>query len=122
MATALAETGLAVHNLSARVTGRLPGYEFAVAPSSRWSPAEVERVTRRLDAALGAVAPGYLRARERGALAGPRLRLVPATAFQRDWHARVAEGTRPAQVKDRLFRKDGAEWDRLVDPPAHSEE
>ncbi|HEU5475254.1 MAG TPA: GH3 auxin-responsive promoter family protein [Actinophytocola sp.] len=121
LGTALDQTGLAVRNVSCRVAGTTPGYEFAVAPTARWSPAEVDRVTQRLDTALRTDAPGYHRARARGALATPRLRLVPATAFQRDWHARVAAGTRPAQVKDRLFRQNDTDWNRLVDPSTPKE-
>lgn len=114
MSTALGETGLAVHNVACRVTGDTPRYEFAVAPSHPWCAAEVARVTARLDVALGALARGYRRARKQGTLAHPRLRVVTCEAFHRDWHARVADGTRPAQVKDRLFRHEGTAWDRLV--------
>ncbi|WP_447002183.1 GH3 auxin-responsive promoter family protein [Saccharothrix isguenensis] len=125
LSTALDETGLAVRNASCRVsptTDGTPGYEFAVAPLTRWSPDEVERVARRLDAALGARAPGYRRVRAEGALAPARLRTISAKAFQDDWHARVAEGTRPAQVKDRLFRRTDREWDRLVGTRPQPEE
>jgi hypothetical protein len=116
LSSVLAETGLEVRNVSCRVTGNTPGYEFAVAPYTPWSEAETDRVAERLDPALGAQSAAYRTARAAGRLTGPRLRLVDGTAFQRDWHARVAAGTRPAQVKDRLFRQNDADWDRLVGP------
>jgi len=121
LAAAAGESGLEVRNVSCRVTGTPPRYEFAVAPFGRWSATEVARVTHRLDTELSARAAGYRAARTTGALATPRLRTVAAEAFHRDWHARVAEGTRAAQVKDRLFRQDGAAWDRLVGVPGDKE-
>jgi hypothetical protein len=115
LSAALAETGLEVRNVSCRVSGQPPRYEFAVAPFTRWSATEAARFTERLDVALGTRSAGYRAARAGRRLAEPRLWLVDPAAFQRDWHARVAAGTRPAQVKDRLFRRDEADWDRLVD-------
>ncbi len=114
LATALGETGLEVRNVSCRVAGEAPRYEFAVAPSTPWSDAEATRIARRLDAHLSDRSTGYRAARAEGRLADLELRLLDADAFHRDWHARVADGTRPAQVKDRLFRTTSADWDRLV--------
>ncbi|NUT47279.1 MAG: GH3 auxin-responsive promoter family protein, partial [Saccharothrix sp.] len=114
LGAALGDTGLEVRNVSCRVAGGTPGYEFAVAPSTPWSDAEAARVAQRLDAHLADRAAGYRAARAEGRLADPTLRLLDADAFHRDWHARVADGTRPAQVKDRLFRTTDEDWDRLV--------
>ena len=114
LATVLDETGLEIRNVSCRVTGDIPGYEFALAPCTPWSAVEADLVAHRLDVALGMQSAGYRAARADGRLIEPRLQLVAATTFQRDWHARVAAGTRPAQVKDRLFRSHDADWDRLV--------
>ncbi|MFE2757579.1 GH3 auxin-responsive promoter family protein [Actinosynnema sp. NPDC059335] len=111
---ALDESGLEVRNLSCRVVGGTPGYEFAVAPTTPWSDAETARIARRLDAHLADRSAGYRAARAEGRLTDPTLRLLDADAFHRDWHARVEEGTRPAQVKDRLFRTSDADWHRLV--------
>ncbi|ROP36562.1 GH3 family domain-containing protein [Saccharothrix texasensis] len=114
LSTALAESGLEVRNASCRVAGATRRYEFALAPYTPWSGDETTRIGERLDAALRARSAGYDSARVQGRLAGPELTLLDADAFQRDWHRRVAEGTRPAQVKDKLFRQDQADWERLV--------
>jgi hypothetical protein len=117
LATVVDQTGLEVRNVSCRVCGQPPGYAFAVAPYTPWNAIETARVAEGLDIALGVQSAGYRAARAQGRLAPTRLRLLDAAAFDREWHARVAAGTRPAQVKDKLFRPNPADWDRLVTPP-----
>ncbi|GAA2677411.1 MULTISPECIES: GH3 auxin-responsive promoter family protein [Actinosynnema] len=124
LARATAETGLEVRNASCRhspTADGVPGYEFALAPTTPWTTDETERLRLRLDAALAAESPGYRGARARRALAPARLAAVDGAAFWRDWHERVAEGTRPAQVKDKLFRQDERSWRRLVGAPRDEE-
>ncbi|WP_037956722.1 GH3 family domain-containing protein [Streptomyces sulphureus] len=117
---ALAGTGLGLVNVACRVerphAERGPRYRFAVAPASRWLPAEVDRFTTLLDDALRRESAGYRRARRDDRLAAPVLTLLDADAFHRDWHATVDSGVRPTQVKDRLFRQDEADWRRLTGP------
>lgn len=79
-----------------------------------WQPAEIVRFTELLDEALARESAGYAGARTQRRLAAPVLRLLDRDAFQRDWHAAVATGIRPTQVKDRLFRQDDALWRRLT--------
>jgi hypothetical protein len=126
LAAALNGGGLEVRNASCRVraqAGAAPHYEFALSPRLPWSAAESERLVTRLDAALTREAPRYGDARSAGLLGGPALRLLDRDAFVRDWHARVGEGVRPAQAKDRLFRQDAAGWRRLTGTTAaHDEE
>ncbi|WP_435883147.1 GH3 family domain-containing protein [Streptomyces microflavus] len=116
--SALTATGLGLVNVSCR-TERRPGedaayYVFAVAPESPWQPAETVRFAELLDEALARESTGYARARTERRLAAPVLCLLDRDAFQRDWHAAVATGIRPTQVKDRLFRQDDALWRRLT--------
>ncbi|NEB74587.1 GH3 auxin-responsive promoter family protein [Streptomyces sp. SID14478] len=115
--SALDATGLAVHNAACRVTRDQPGpsaYEFALAPTSPWSRDETARCADRLDQALRRESAGYRAARAAGRLGAPSLRLLHPEAFLRDWQSQVAGGIRPTQVKDRLFRQDPAQWDRLL--------
>ncbi|MGP3966756.1 GH3 family domain-containing protein [Streptomyces sp. 6N223] len=121
LAGALAATGLALRNVACRVeeekaeaAGRAPRYVFAVAPETPWLGAETERFAALLDAALAAESPGYARARRERRLGAATARLLHADAFQREWHARVADGVRPTQVKDRLFRQEESQWRRLI--------
>ncbi|MFD7895546.1 GH3 auxin-responsive promoter family protein [Streptomyces sp. NPDC059743] len=117
---ALASTGLVLRNVACRVeeaeerAGRAPRYVFAVAPESPWLTAETERFAALLDTALGAESPGYARALRERRLAPATVRLLHPDAFHREWHARVADGVRPTQVKDRLFRQDESQWRRLI--------
>ncbi len=116
--TALDATGLGLVNIACRTerTSRenAPHYVFAVAPQSPWQPAEADRFTSLLDAALTRESADYARARTDRRLAAPALCLLDRDAFQRDWHAAVATGIRPTQVKDRLFRQDTTLWHRLM--------
>lgn len=120
LAGAAAAGGLAVRNAACRVepdpgTGR-PGYRFALAPADAWSADELHRFGARLDEELRQGSAGYRSAREEARLAPARVTLLDGDAFDRDWLAAVAEGTRPTQVKDRLFRQDSRQWDRLTAP------
>jgi hypothetical protein len=120
LTTATASTGLELRNASCHpptAPGSDARYEIALAPHSPWSPAETARFAAVVDQALAARAPGYRAARARAQLAPLALRVLPADTFLRDWHAEVAGGIRPAQVKDRVFRKDAAAWQRLLDQP-----
>ncbi|WP_284575279.1 GH3 auxin-responsive promoter family protein [Streptomyces sp. 2P-4] len=118
--TALRPGGLALRNAACRVEpspGGTPHYVFAVSPRGPWPPAGAARFTAALDGALSAESAGYAAARAASRLAAPSLRLLDAEAFDRDWHAAVASGIRPTQVKDRLFRQDDALWGRLTAAP-----
>lgn len=118
LAAARDSTGLDVRNASCHPPAAPGGrYEIAVAPHSPWSTAETARFGEVVDEALASSAPGYRAARAAGGLAPPALLTLPADAFLRDWHERVAEGVRPAQVKDRVFHQDQATWRRLVGRP-----
>jgi hypothetical protein len=123
IAAALDGSGLELCNAACRVDARdgsVPGYQLAIAPRTPWSADEVTRFAAQLDGALSREAPGYRRARDAGELRPAAVSLVGADAFQRAWHAAVGEGTRPTQVKDRLFRQDAASWHRLTGEPASS--
>jgi hypothetical protein len=117
MAAALGMGGLDVRNAACHVRtreGLAPRYEFALAPPVPFSTEEAGLLGVRLDEALGREAPEYFRARASGRLGPLALRQLDGEAFLRDWHEEVGRGTRPAQVKDRLFRRDPAAWDRLT--------
>lgn len=116
MSAALRACGLEIRNVTCRVWAPRDGaarYEFAVAPRSAWSADEIEHMTARLDAALTAAAPRYGAARAAGRLDRPTLRLLDGETFLRDWHEQVGGGSRPAQLKDRLWC-DQARWHRLI--------
>ncbi|MFI0817981.1 GH3 auxin-responsive promoter family protein [Streptomyces sp. NPDC021098] len=117
--TALASTGLDARNATCRVVTApgetaSPRYAFALEPFLPWSDREAAALGRALDAALGAAAPGYRSARDTARLGAPEIHRVAPDAFAREWHHRVAAGTRPAQVKDRVFQQDDAAWQRLL--------
>jgi hypothetical protein len=119
-AAATAATGLELRNVSCHPpasAGEDAGYQVAVAPQEPWSATEKVRYATVFDEALATLAPGYRAARDARRLAAPALTVLPANAFLRAWHAEVAAGVRPAQVKDRVFRKDPAAWQRLVSQP-----
>jgi len=113
LAAALDAGGLEVRNAACRVdAGR---YEFAVEPRLPWSATETAVFALRLDASLARVASGYRGARTAELLAPLEVFRVAPGTFAREWHDEVGAGTRPAQVKDRLFRRDAASWRRLLD-------
>ncbi|MCL7427803.1 GH3 auxin-responsive promoter family protein [Streptomyces sp. YS415] len=120
-------TGLEIRNATCRVTGHPPRpgapepgadgpqrYAFAVEPFGRWSHEETEAFARALDSALGGRSDGYRAARASARLGAVVLHRVAPGGFAADWQARVARGTRPAQVKDRVFQNDDAAWRRLL--------
>ncbi|SDP81041.1 GH3 auxin-responsive promoter [Streptomyces sp. cf386] len=118
--TALGRGGLALRNVACRVETAgdgTPRYRFAIAPRTPWHAAETGRFTAALDLCLAAESDEYARVRAAGRLAAPAVSLLDAEAFTRDWHAAVATGIRPTQVKDRLFRRDDDLWHRLTAPP-----
>ncbi|MFG2322157.1 GH3 auxin-responsive promoter family protein [Streptomyces sp. NPDC048568] len=121
-------TGLEIRNATCRVTGppARPGppepgadgpqrYAFAVEPFGHWSHEETEAFARALDSALGGRSDGYRAARVSARLGAPDLHHVAPGGFASEWQDRVARGTRPAQVKDRVFQNDDAAWRRLLD-------
>ncbi|MGW8746570.1 GH3 auxin-responsive promoter family protein [Streptomyces sp. NPDC055794] len=121
-------TGLEIRNATCRVTGSpaRPGtpepggdgpqrYAFAVESFGRWSREETEAFARALDTALGGRSDGYRAARVSARLGAPDLHPVGPGGFASEWQDRVARGTRPAQVKDRVFQNDDAAWRRLLD-------
>ncbi|MGW3950965.1 GH3 family domain-containing protein [Streptomyces sp. NPDC004752] len=89
-------------------------YVFAVAPETPWPPEAPARFAALLDAGLGRESPGYAKARSQARLGVPGVRLLHPDSFQREWQERVADGVRPTQVKDRLFRPDESQWRRLT--------
>jgi len=107
--------GCSIVNASARVDEGLrpPQYEIAIEPAAGCTVL-AEVLATRLDRALSEESAGYRRARSRAALDVPRVRLTAAGAFHREWELRVRAGTRPPQVKDRVFWRDPAGWRRLV--------
>ncbi|SHH50723.1 GH3 family domain-containing protein [Streptomyces sp. 3214.6] len=117
---ALDATGLELRNAAARVDTEdgIGRYVFAVAPTTPWHEDESLAFGARLDDALARESAGYRAARAAGRLAAPTTLRLPADAFLRDWQDTVAGGVRPTQVKDRLFRQDPAQWERLVGPAA----
>ncbi|MFI1415152.1 GH3 auxin-responsive promoter family protein [Streptomyces sp. NPDC020707] len=131
LAGALDAGGLELRNVATRVdtTGGTGRYVFAVSPAgSPWHDDETAAFGARLDEGLARESAGYRAARADGRLAAPTTLRLPADAFLRDWQDTVAGGVRPTQVKDRLFRQDPAQWERLVGrdamapgPPAREE-
>jgi hypothetical protein len=116
--SALSTCGLEIRNASchpAQDRDARPRYEFAIAPQHTWSEAEEKRLESVLERAMGEQAPDYAAARAAGRLRPLATRILDPVAFQRDWHAEVEAGTRPAQVKDRLIRTDPAVWRRLTE-------
>ncbi|WP_225726923.1 MULTISPECIES: GH3 auxin-responsive promoter family protein [unclassified Nocardia] len=115
LATALAACGLSVTNAACRVdTGPAPFYRFALGTHQVWSADELARLTNRLDAELAHESSTYLGARSGGRLRQPTVTPIDPDAFLQVWHADVAAGVRPTQVKDRLFRQDPWQWQRLT--------
>ncbi|MFJ3899498.1 GH3 auxin-responsive promoter family protein [Streptomyces sp. NPDC090083] len=118
LAAASQATGLDVRNAACRVADRSEGavahYEFAVAARGDWSEQETDRFAAELDMAIGREAATYGTARSDGRLNSVTVRRLHDDAFLRDWHASVATGIRPTQVKDRLFRQDRTLWERLT--------
>ncbi|WP_034261038.1 GH3 auxin-responsive promoter family protein [Actinospica robiniae] len=116
--TALGAQGLEVRNASCRAVSppgeTRPRYEFALAPHSPFGAVEVRELASSVDAALRDVASGYASARTAGRLDPPALHVLARDAFDVQWQARVEAGTRPAQVKDRVFERDDAAWARLL--------
>jgi GH3 auxin-responsive promoter len=113
LGAALTAGGLEVRNAACRVdAGR---YEFALEPRLPWSDTETTRLATRLDAELASLAAGYRAARAGNLLAALEVHRVAPRTFVKEWHDEVGAGTRPAQVKDRLFRRDEASWRRLMD-------
>lgn len=108
--------GLRVRNATCRpvTSGGVSRYEFALAPSQPVSATEAAVLVRALDGGLRGVSADYHAARGRGGLSEPRLHLLPADAFLREWQGRVESGIRPPQVKDRVFQRDDAAWQALL--------
>uniref|UniRef100_UPI00167DF686 GH3 family domain-containing protein n=1 Tax=Streptomyces melanogenes TaxID=67326 RepID=UPI00167DF686 len=118
LTTALAGGGLELRNTACRVVHAhqgTPSYQFALASATPWSGDETDAFLPRLDRALARESPGYQRARAQHRLGAPTALPLHPDAFLDDWHAAVATGVRPTQVKDRLFRQDPALWQRLTD-------
>ncbi|MCX4824955.1 GH3 auxin-responsive promoter family protein [Streptomyces sp. NBC_01142] len=115
--SALGATGLEVTNAACRVAPpgrRAAAYEFAVAPRIPWSEDEALRFTALLDEAIGQESPGYRTARADNRLGALSLLRLDPAAFLHDWQESVGGGIRPTQVKDRLFRQDAGQWERLT--------
>jgi hypothetical protein len=108
-------TSCSIVNATARPDERTqpPRYEVAV-ELAVGGDVTAEDFASRLDRALSEESPDYRQARAKAALRSPQVRLVAVGAFQREWERRVQEGNRPPQVKDRVFWRDPAGWERLV--------
>jgi hypothetical protein len=116
---AVAATGLGIRNATCRPVDAggdtAARYAFAVEPvTDDWSERETGAFGRALDEALRGGSSGYRRARDGRRLGDVRVHRAAQGAFAGVWHERVASGTRPAQVKDRVFQNDDATWDALV--------
>jgi hypothetical protein len=106
-----------VRNAACRCVDDRPegrGYDFALAPQDTLTRAEADALAPVLDAQLCEVASGYRSARESGGLGPVRVHPVAPDAFQREWVARVRAGSRPTQVKDRVFERDDEAWRRIL--------
>jgi hypothetical protein len=95
-------------------SGGVSRYEFALAPGGPVGATEAAVLVSSLDGALRGVSADYDAARARGRLGEPRLHLLAADAFLREWQSRVESGIRPPQVKDRVFQRDDAAWRALL--------
>ncbi|MGX7827331.1 GH3 family domain-containing protein [Actinokineospora sp. 24-640] len=110
---ALAAGGLSARNATCRAVSSR--YEFAIATDAPVDARERAALLAAIDARLRHHSAGYATARRTGRLADPALHLLDGTAFLREWHARVASGIRPPQVKDRVFQRDAATWSALLE-------
>lgn len=108
--------GLRVRNATCRpvTAGGTARYEFALAPDQPVGEPEAAALAAAVDGALRGLSADYDAARTRGGLDTPRLHLLPADAFARDWQRRVEAGIRPPQVKDRVFQRDDTAWQALL--------
>jgi hypothetical protein len=113
---ALDAGGLRVRNATCRpvTSDGVSRYEFALAPGQPVSATEAAVLVSSVDDALRGVSADYDAARTQGHLGGPRLHLLPADAFLREWQGRVESGIRPPQVKDGVFQRDDAAWQALL--------
>jgi hypothetical protein len=117
LSDALAAGGLEVRNATCRTVtpeDGPPRYEFATASDRPWSSREQKEFLLSLDARLRRLSAGYESARRGQRLGAPALHPLASTAFLREWQHRVTSGVRPAQVKDRVFERDAAAWERLL--------
>ena len=125
LADALDAGGLHVRNATCRpvrpVGQPVHRYEFALAVDRPVLDHERDALGAALDAALRHRSHDYDAARRAGRLGAPWPHPVPGDAFLTEWHARVASGVRPPQVKDRVFERDDAAWDRLVPVPGRKQ-
>jgi len=117
--SALEAAGLVAANAACRAEnplreGQAAGYRFAVATTQTWTVEETEAFASLLDDALAAESADYRAARSGGRLAPPSALTLEPARFQQEWQRRVADGVRPTQVKDRLFRSEAASWSRLT--------
>lgn len=117
--SALESAGLVASNVACRagdIGGEKPrpSYRFAIASTQTWTPEETEAFASLLDDALAVESGAYRAARSSGRLAPPSAFTVEPARFQQEWERRVADGVRPTQVKDRLFRSDAASWSLLT--------
>ena len=85
-----------------------------MATTQTWTPDEIEDFASLLDDALAVESGDYRASRSGARLAPPSALAVEPARFQQEWERRVADGVRPTQVKDRLFRSDAASWSLLT--------
>ncbi len=119
--TGLGAAGLEVRNATCRPAtpaGLTTRYEFALAPQSPFHAREMTALVSSVDSALCGLSTDYESARADQRLGEPVLHLLAEDAFLQEWQARVESGIRPAQVKDRVFQRDDAAWQRLLACPA----
>jgi hypothetical protein len=110
-------SGIEVTNAACRLDpqpSQVPRYDVMVAPGRPPSASAARVLAEALDTGLGQTSIRYTRARERGALGPARLHMTTPEAFQREWELRVQSGSRPPQVKDRVFWADDSGWQRLT--------
>lgn len=112
---ACGDTGIELHNAATRVQdGPVPHYDLALAARGAVDPPEVSAFTSAYDRHLGELSPRYGAARASGTLGAPQVHVTAPDGFLREWERRVEEGSRPPQVKDRVFWRDDTAWARLL--------
>jgi hypothetical protein len=112
---ALHAAGLRSAGCRFRVSAAPPArLEAAIEIHGRWTETDLKSLAWQLDRFLAAAHRSYAQARQDGVLTRPLVMPVAAGTFVAEWEARVARGTRPAQVKDRVCEQDASAWQTLV--------
>jgi hypothetical protein len=116
------DAGVEIANATSRVTpGAAPKrWEVALAPHQTLGAGQLHAFERALERHLSKLVPDYRDARTTGALDSIRVRTTSPDAFLHEWERRVRAGSRPPQVKDRVFCSDDDSWNRLIASAHHT--